>query len=312
MIRFQRIFALSTEPERRIFDEARELFREAFPSEKSAIDRIEKMIVDRARLDFLPVMLVSMDAKRHVTGLTFTYFFPEIQFAYLQYIASDPQRPARGLGGALYESLRELLKQKGARGLLLDVPPVEPEKLDDPARVAVNRKRMRFYERLGAFPVVGTQWDDETNPRNDGHLRTLLYDDLGRNARLKRSDARKAVRRILVAQYGYQPNDAFVHRIAESFRDDPVSVHHPKRESPRGDSAPKNGKWLRPLKLVVAERHVIHHLKEKGYVERPVRVDAVLRGLAGLPVERVPPKHFRDSYVRAVHDPHHVGYLAAV
>lgn len=312
MISFQRIFELTTEPEKRTFAEARELFREAFPAERSAIERIERMIVDRARLDFLPTMLVALDAKRRVTGLTFTYYFPEIQFGYLQYIASDPARSARGLGGALYESLQELLAHKGARGLLLDVPPVEREKLDDPDRVAVNRKRMRFYERLGAFPVEGTVWDVEPNPRNDNHLTTLLYDDLGRRAPLKRADARKAVRRILVAQYGYKPDDPFVQRIVASFRDDPVRLKKPKQEPPRGPSAAKSLKWLRPLKLVVTERHVIHHLREKGYVERPVRVDAVLRGLEGLPVERVAPKHFGESHVRAVHDPHLVSYLAAV
>jgi len=312
MIRFQRIFDLATEPERRTFAEAGELFREAFPNEQSAIDRIERMIVDRARLDFLPMMLVSVGGKRRVTGLTFTYYFPELQFGYLQYIASDLQRPARGLGGALYEALRELLTHNGARGLLLDVPPVEPEKLADPSRGAVNLKRMRFYERLGAFPVDGTLWDAEPNPRNDGYLTTLLYDDLGRRIPLRRSDARKVVRRILVTQYGYKSDDPFVRRIVESFRDDPVRLRKPKKEPARDNLSPKNGKWLRPLKLVVAERHAIHHLKEKGYVERPVRVDAVLRGLEGLPVERVTPKHFGDSYVRAVHDPHLVSYLAAV
>jgi acetoin utilization deacetylase AcuC-like enzyme len=312
MIRFQRIFELATDPEQRTFAQARELFRAAFPSEASAIDRIETMIRERATLDFLPVMLVSEDAKRRVTGLTFTYYFPEIRFGYLQYIASDPQRPARGLGGALYESLRELLMRKDARGLLLDVPPVEPEKLKEPERAAINRKRMRFYERLGALPVDGTLWDVEPNSRNEGYLTTLLYDHLGRHAPLKRADARKAVRRILVAQYGFPGDDPFVRRIVESFRDDPVHLRKPKKESPPAETSPKPGKWLRPLKLVVAEKHLIHHLKEKGYVERPVRVDAVLRGLEGLPVERVPLKHFGDQHVRAVHDPRLVSYLAAV
>ena len=37
---------------------------------------------------------------------------------------------------------------------------------------------------------------------------------------------------------------------------------------------------------------MIHHLREKGYVERPVRVTAILKGLEGLPIERVPTRHF--------------------
>ena len=179
MIRFRRISDFETDLDRRQFAEIRELFREQFPHEASAVDRIERTLKKRTRLDFEPVLLVAEDQSHRVTGMTFTYYFPDIRFGYLQYIASHPGRSARGIGGALYEALRELLTQKSARGLLLDVPPDEKEKLRDSDRLAINRKRMGFYERYGAYPIVGTLWDVEPNPRNEYYLTMLLYDPLG-------------------------------------------------------------------------------------------------------------------------------------
>ncbi|MEI9899893.1 MAG: hypothetical protein WDN31_06775, partial [Hyphomicrobium sp.] len=85
--------------------------------------------------------------------------------------------------------------------MFLDVPPVEPEKLKDPSRLAVNRKRLRFYARYDVQKVLGTLWDVDPNPRNDGHLTTLLFDPLGRKPVLSKADARAVARNILIDQY---------------------------------------------------------------------------------------------------------------
>ena len=77
-------------------------------------------------------------------------------------------------------------------------------------------------------------------------------------------------------------------------------------------AAPTRAKYLLPIKMVVAERHPIHHLREKGYVERPVRVTAILKGLEGLPIERVPTRHFGEDQLTAVHTPALVSYLKAM
>jgi acetoin utilization deacetylase AcuC-like enzyme/GNAT superfamily N-acetyltransferase len=310
MIRFRRIFDLTTDVDRNRFSEAAELFRSAFPSEPEGIDHIAEMLSDRRNTSFDPIFLASMDVRHRVSGLAFVYYFPDLRYGYLQYIASDPHRSARGIGAALYEALRELLSARGARGLFLDVPPADRAKLKDPSRLALNSKRLRFYARYGMHEVQGTQWDVKPNPRNDGYLTTLLYDPLGRRARLDRADARRVIRRILVEQFNYQPEDPFVTAIVASFADDPVRLvpltNHPEA------TAPTKGKYLAPIKTAVVERHTIHHLREKGYVERPVRVRAILRGLEGLPIERVATRRFSEEHVTAVHHPSLVAYLKAM
>ncbi len=310
MIRFRRIFELSTPIDQQRFSEAATLFRAAFPHEPEAIDHIARMLSDRQRLAFDPIFLVSSDEKRRVTGLAFVYYFPELRHGYLQYIASDPALSARGIGAALYEALRELLAARSAHGLFLDVPPADPAKLKEPERLALNRKRLRFYARYGLHEVQGTHWDVDPNPRNEGFLTTLLYDPLGRRPHLDRPTARRVVRSILVEQYHYDSNDPFVVKIVQSIADDPVRLAPLAKSA--AEATPTKARYLTPIKLVTVARHTIHHLREKGYVERPVRVQAILRGLEGLPVERVSTRRFREDHLTAVHTPALVNYLKAM
>ena len=284
MIRFRRLFDLSNEREKQKFEEIRGLFVAAFPAETEAIDRIRATMSQPLARAFEPVLIVAENQRQRVVGLSFVFYFAELRYGYLQYIASDPGQSGRGVGGALYDAMREVLVGKGARGLFLDVPPDHPDKVDDPKRLAINRRRIKFYERYGAFPVEGTDWDVVPNPRNENYLTMLLYDPLGRRGRLRATEARQAVRAILTCQYGYDARDPFVQRIAGSFRDDPVKLRIPVSEPT--PVSPVRGRLIDPVSMVVSEGHAIHHLREKGYVERPVRVRQILAGVAGLPVAR--------------------------
>src|SRR3546814_20013670 len=136
------------------------------------------------RADFETILLIAEDDHRAVRGFTLTLFFPELRYAYLYYIASHPERPARGIGGALYEATRELLSAKGCRGLFLDVPPDDPEKVDDRKRLAVNRRRPKFTERYGALPVTDPRYDAPPTPSKDCYTVFLLFHPLGLRAPL--------------------------------------------------------------------------------------------------------------------------------
>ncbi len=310
MISFRNVSDPADTGDRKSLEDARLLFYSAFPYEPEGFDRIERWLRRRAELDFEPILLCALDRRKNVIGLSFVFYFPEIRFGYLQYIASDPQRAARGIGGAVYEATRELLTARGAKGLLLDVPPDDPAILQDPERLKTNRSRNAFYERYGARVVQGTLWDREANPRNAYYLTQLMFDPLERVPKLHRADARKAVTRILEAQYGYDRRDAFVKKIIGSFREEPLSLR--TAQAPDQPERARSTKRIRPIKVVVADGHVIHHLKEKGYVERPVRVRQIMRGLEPVGIERVPVKHFPDKAFAAIHDPKLIAYLKAV
>ncbi len=309
MIKFRSIHDLTSPIDQKAFFEARVLFWGAFPHEPEGIDRIERLLRKRARIDFDPILLVAENRTGAVIGICFVFYFSELQFGYLQYIASDPKRTARGIGGALYEALRELLVARGAQGLLLDVPPDILKKVSDPESLPINRKRINFYERYGARIIEGSDWDVFPNPRNDYFMTMLLFDPLGRSPRLRQKKARAVIRRILMAQFGYEENDPFVVQMTRSFGNDPVRLRPTRKVAVKPIML---GTRLRPISVVVARGHEIHHVKQRGYVERPIRVSQILKGLEGLPVTEVARKHFSSRYVTAVHDPKLVSYLRAV
>lgn len=310
MIKFRPIHDLTNPTDQKAFAEARVLFWDAFPSEPEGIDRIERLLRKRARLDFDPLLLVAENRASQVIGICFLFYFPELNIGYLQYLASDPKRAARGIGGALYEAMRELLAARGGQGLLLDVPPDDAEIVADPRSLPLNRRRIGFYERYGVRVIEGSEWDVTPNLRNEFFLTMLMFDPLGKAPRLPRARARAAVKRILLSQFGYKAGDPFVERIANSFRDDPVRLRPTRRAG-----TPKpivSGARIRPISVVAARGHEIHHVKARGYVERPIRVRQILKGMEDLPITEVARKHFADRHVTAVHDPRLVSYLRAV
>ncbi|MGB8275058.1 MAG: histone deacetylase family protein [Alphaproteobacteria bacterium] len=311
MIRFRRLFDTATEVDRRHLEGVQRIFRRAFPYDPAYAEKIAKLLASRADLDFDPVILVAEDARQQILGFSLIFFFPDLRFGYLDYIASDPDRRARGIGDSLYEASRELLMNKDARGLFLDVPPDDPALLKDKERLLINRQRLKFYERYGARPVVGTKYETTVTPANEGYFTFLVFDALERTAPLRRTELRKAMARILGAKAGMASDDPTVREIVLSVRDDPVRLRAPRYATPEAISPGRQkGARLKPLTVVIGERHEIHHLRERGYVERPVRMSAVLRGLSDMPVEFAKPRRFGESVIRAVHDPGLISYLA--
>ena len=61
---------------------------------------------------------------------------------------------------------------------------------------------------------------------------------------------------------------------------------------------------------MVNDRHDIHHIRERGYVEAPVRIASILKELepTGL-FQRLPPREHPEQRLKEVHDPALVDYL---
>jgi acetoin utilization deacetylase AcuC-like enzyme len=64
---------------------------------------------------------------------------------------------------------------------------------------------------------------------------------------------------------------------------------------------------------VVNDQHAIHHIEERGYVEAPVRIGAILKEIDRTELfDRVNPWHFPDKHIEAVHDHQFISYLKKV
>ena len=95
-----------------------------------------------------------------------------------------------------------------------------------------------------------------------------------------------------------------------SFREDPVRLRDFRYVKPEAVRKTVEGRSVDQIALIVNDRHEIHHVHERGYVESPVRVKSILAEIepSGL-FTPIIPRQFPDKQLHAVHDNDYVGYL---
>ena len=119
---------------------------------------------------------------------------------------------------------------------------------------------------------------------------------------------------ILTRRFGHVADPEYVRRVVDSFKDDPVLLRKPRNASRRGDSGTVASDRLgKPFVMVTSPKHEAHHIQERGYFERPVRVDAIQEALGetGL-FTSVKPRRFGEKPILAVHDTDFVHFLQAI
>ncbi|MEZ5895446.1 MAG: histone deacetylase family protein [Parvularculaceae bacterium] len=246
--------------------------------------------------------------KEEILGFTLSYYFADLKAGYLDYIASDPGRASRGIGGAIYETMRDDLKKRGARRLFFESLPDEPGPHVNETLIPINKKRLAFYERLGARPVLGTAFEKTVTSYNLGDPGFLMHDAMANPSPLSRAKLKAVLQRILVAKTGLAPDSELIKSIVDSAKDDPVVIRPPRYVTASRTAPPK---FTRPVDLVVTadEAPSIEHSPFRGYYERPARVSAIRRALEGLPVQEHKAAQWGIDHIEAVHDRRMVAFL---
>jgi len=274
--------------------------------------RLAALVAAPIATNFRPLVLVAEDAQEHVRGVALARHAADLDFVYLDYIAADVRRTGRGIGGALYQRLRDLARDLGASGLFLEALPDDPALVPDPAIRTENENRLRFYANFGAYPIVGTAYETPIAP-SPVPAPHLLYDSLGSGRPLPAAEAQRIVRAILERKYGRYCPPGYIDSVVESFRDDPVRLRDGVRPRRARIAAPKLPAGTAALPVVANERHTIHHVRDRGYFEAPVRIRAIRAVLEErVPVRRVSARRFGERHLTAVHDPEMVSYLRRV
>jgi len=309
MLKIRRIF--SAGHEETIVRQVQDIFRHRFSDVAAYADGIPTMLEDPYTSGYRSVLLVAERGLDKVVGFSLILYLPEIRSCLLDFIAVAPGVKGGGMGSALYEGTREFAHSVKARALYLEALPDDPELEPDPELLKENRLRLQFYERYGVRPVVGTAFE---TPIGDGPAPYLLYDDLGSGKSLSRKHARKAVQLILERKYPNVASPQYIKEVVDSFRDDPVRIREPKRPKQNIASIPVEKRRLAsPFIVVFSENHVLHHVNDRGYVERPARVRVIMESLNPLQIfEKRGPKHFGESVLRTVHSRDFVSYLKLV
>jgi len=308
MFRISHVINLHREHARRDLAEIQVLFRAAFPELGADEEYIASKLNDQVTRGYPAILLAAHGPGDRVLGFALADFYESIGYAYLDFIVTKAEQRGRGLGGALYEALRQDLVARGANGLFLEVPTDDPGQVRDPIHLRANKARLKFYERYGARPIVGTLYDQPIRPDNPNEPR-LLFDPMESREPLQAEDLRKVIRSILTLRYNFADDDPYVREVVASVKDSAVQIRKPRYAGPneRKVSIPSR---LHPVKVFCSSMHALHHVRERGYVERPARVDVILKALNLLPdVEQRPVRNYGEGPIRAVHDADFVNYL---
>jgi acetoin utilization deacetylase AcuC-like enzyme/GNAT superfamily N-acetyltransferase len=311
MFRIRQVYDDTTRANAGAIVQIQEILSTQIPGLDSAdIDKLPAMLRDPLKYRFKGILLVGEDDRDQVRGFALILHAPDLHFSYLEYISAAPGATGGGIGGALYERVRQEARALGCVGLFFECLPDDPTLSPDPETRKQNVARLRFYERYGAFPVANTAYETPLT-EGDPDPPYLVYDSLGRQEGLSRKSARAMVRAILERKYGDVCPESYVAMVVKSFLDDPVRLRAPRyvKIDEKG-SAPKAPVPERHIALAVNAEHSIHHVRERGYVESPVRIPSILGEIqkTGL-FEELRVRHFGDRYLEEVHDRAYLTYL---
>jgi acetoin utilization deacetylase AcuC-like enzyme/ribosomal protein S18 acetylase RimI-like enzyme len=310
MLRIRRIYDNVLPVNKSTLNQVQEILRSRFTGvAEEEVALIGEKLRNPFKQRFRTILFVAESIKSKVRGFAMLLHEPELHFAYLDWIATASGRAGGGIGGALYDRIRREATALNVAGLFFECLPDDADDCQEPAELKLNRSRLRFYERYGARPIVDTGYESPVKP-GDTCMPHLVYDDLGSGQPLKKAYARQVVRAVLERKYAaYCPAD-YVERVVQSFKDDPIHLRAFRYVKPEAVVAKVESRSAEQIALIVNDRHDIHHVNERGYVESPVRVKSILKVIepSGL-FAAIKPRPFPEKHLHAVHDEDFVGYL---
>jgi acetoin utilization deacetylase AcuC-like enzyme/GNAT superfamily N-acetyltransferase len=270
--------------------------------QRSKIDKIPEMLRDPFKYNFKSIVYVAENEKNEVIGFALLSHEIKLKFAYLDYIAAAQFQTGRGIGGALYQRIREEAMAFGAIGLFFECLPDDPTLSKDPEILQQNIARLKFYEGYGARPIINTKYETPVSGNGDNPP-YLVFDGLGQTVSLSRDYVKKIVANILNRKYKDVCSPEYVKMVVDSFKDDPVQIRPPRYTKKKTQTMEYVSDSFNKIMLVVTDQHEIHHVKEKGYVESPVRIRSILSKLDETNMfRRVKLLSFSEKYILDVHD----------
>jgi acetoin utilization deacetylase AcuC-like enzyme/GNAT superfamily N-acetyltransferase len=314
VIRIRRIFDDILPRDVQVIKDVQDILRAQFPLlSEGTIKKLPEQLRNPLKYRFRSILFVAEGVSGQIKGFALLQHAPDLRFSYLDFISAAEHRTGGGIGSVLYERVREEALSLNNIGLFFECLPDDPSLCKDPEILKQNAARLRFYERYGARPVINTAYETSLNDRDDCPP-YLVYDNLGKIRILFRNQTRKIVHAILERKYGDLCPTEYIDMVVGSFKDNPVKIREPKyiKKDISVDVKP-----IRSLEklivMTVSDKHEIHHVHERGYVESPVRISSILKKLelSGL-FERTKLRHFNERHIRAVHENKFIDYFKKV
>ncbi len=290
--------------------EVRKIFDSQFPTAPTSdIEHLAERLRNPFKKRFRTILYVAQDARHKVNGFAIVLHEPVIGFCYLDFIAAGKSSPGRGIGAALYEYVRDEALALRAKGIFFECLPDDADRCEDSKIRKENAARFRFYEQYGARPILGTAYETPVPGGDSDCLPHLCWDDLDTGKPLRVKLAREVARAVLERKYSDLCPPEYVEMVVKSFRDDPVRIRDFRYLQGEPEHKPATPR-METIAMTVNDKHDIHHIRERGYVEAPVRIKAILAELDGSGlVEKIPVEEYPRKHLVEVHDSSLVDYL---
>ncbi len=277
------------------------------------IDSLDEQLINPLKYKYQSILLLAENIHDTILGFALLKYMPDHKFCFLDFLATTPGKTSAGIGGALYQRVREETEALGSIGIFFECLPDEPGLCKNQIYLEQNKKRLAFYERYGARPLANTLYETRVKPEDDCPP-YLVYDGLGKMTSIPRSTARQIVRSILERIYGDYCPPEYVKKVVESIKDDPVTlrpIRYHKSVAPK--ALRKDRKEKNKILLIINDGHSIHHIHQRGYVESPVRIPLISAELDSMGIFRKEKaKEFPEKYILDIHDKGYVRYFKKV
>lgn len=292
-----------------------EILSERFPLlNNKEIEQMPDTLANPFLKQYRSILFVAEKNRSEVRGFALLCHFPDLNFCLLDFISVSLRHGGGGVGSALYERIREEALALGNTALFFECLPDDKNLCSSPEILKENKTRLAFYERYGARPIIGTAYETPLTPDEDCPP-YLVVDPLGRSLKLTRARIQAIVRAILTRKYKDICPPEYTDMVVNSFKTGKLELRQPIYIPQTEASSPAIQKVSadKRIALILNDRHDIHHIRERGYVEAPVRISRIKKDLekSGL-FEETPVRHYPESFITAVHDENYVKYFKRV
>ncbi len=310
MIRVSVIDGYSSLLSRERMEQVKDIFRASFPDLADMADEIPHKLKDPVKQGYSSKLII-LEKSQTVLGFAYVIHFPSIHESFLDFFAVKPGQRGGGIGGSLYEAVQDHCRMAGSNHLYMEVVPDDPAMTSDPNELTAAKKRIRFYERYGARAVINPAYSQAMgNPPSHS---LLMLDCLGKEELPSVSQIKTAMSFILLRRFSRSVTPEYISQVLDSFQAEGLRLRAPLRKP--GFSTIKTSRAYHgdQFALVYNPRHQIHHIQEKGYLESPVRLQAIMDALEGSPAfEIVKARKFKDDILLETHSHDLVTFLKTV
>ena len=160
MFRIRKITNPFLEGNMQAMERIKEIIRLQFPGiMEKQIEDISIQMINPVKAKYHTSVVIADDFRGNIRGFAILLFMSDLKFCYLDLMSVTPGRATSGVGGSIYEKIREEAAALGTIGLFYECLPDDPALCRDKSFINLNMKRLAFYERYGAYPIINTLYE---------------------------------------------------------------------------------------------------------------------------------------------------------